>query len=348
MQTKTKPSIYLFWGDDGFSIRERLVFWKNEFIKKYGGQTLWSQDVSSVPDVAAFEQQLRTAFRSATLFAQPRLTILKNCDELSPSALEMTASLLASIPDTHFVVLTAKKYDKKKPLYATLESLQKKGRALVQECCTPTGTSLAAWVKKRLSAKGKKMDTQTLELFLSCVTADADGGMNTIDLDRIANEIDKMCSYTCVETITKQDIRIIVSGTEIPRIFELEDAILQQERERALRLTHVLTTQRKERGKNAFLGIVTFLGKEMRALLLIQAGHQPKSWSPQRMWHAKRKIGSRGADQLRSMYKNLLASEQILKSSSLNAGMIVDSFVVRATLEDPRLKSVMQQERKAR
>jgi len=334
MSNTSKPHIYAFWGDDRFSIGERLTFWKNEFIKKYGGQTLWMQDASSINDGAAFEQQLRMAFRSATLFTQPRLSILKDCDEFSPATTEMISSLLATLSASHFVVMTFKKWEKKKPLFAVLESLQKKGKAHTQEYRTPTGAALTSWTQKRFLAKGKEVDTQTLQYFLSCVVADPSGKMDAPDIGMIASEIDKLCSYAVSATISKKDIDAIVSGAEVKSIFDLEDAILQQEQERALRTSHILTTQRKERGKNAILGIISFLAKEIRGLLLIQSGMQPPTWSPQRLWHAKRKIGSLGADQLRNLYKNLLLCEQKLKSSSFNAGMVFDSLVVRSTQSD--------------
>lgn len=338
MKKEAKPHIYLFWGDDRFSIGERLAFWKNEFLKKHGGQTLWAEDASSIHDVVLFEQHIRTAFRTATLFQQPRLTIIKDCDELSPTVIDTISSLLPQIPDLHFVVLTAKKYEKKKALFAALESLQKQGKAFIQEYRTPTGAALISWTQKRLTAKGKEMDPQTLRYFLSCTVSDLSGKMDIPHLGIVANEIDKICSYAASSLIAKRDIDQIVSGTELPRIFDLEDAIFQQELQRALRITHTLVTQRKERGKNAFIGIITFLTKEIRGLLMIQAGHHPSSWSPQRLWHAKRKISSLGADQLRCIYKNLLLAEQKLKSSSFNAGMLFDALLLRATAEDPRTK----------
>ncbi|MBI4249975.1 hypothetical protein HY622_00065 [Candidatus Uhrbacteria bacterium] len=331
---ESKPHIYAFWGDDRFSIGERLTFWKNEFRKKYGGHTLWAIDASSIDDGVAFERQVAAAFRTATLFPQPRLTILKDCDEFSPATTEMISSLLATLPASHFVVMTFKKWEKKKPLFAALEVLQKKGKAVAQEYRTPTGAALTSWVQKRFLAKGKEIDTQVLRYFLSCVVTDLSDKVGTPDSGMIASEIDKLCSYAALAPISQKNIDAIVSGIEVKSIFELEDAILQQEQKRALRTAHILTTQRKERGKNAILGIIGFLAKDIRGLLLIQSGMQPSSWSPQRLWHAQRKIGSIGADQLRYLYKNLLLCEQKLKSSSFNAEMVFDSLVVRSTQSD--------------
>jgi DNA polymerase III delta subunit len=163
--------------------------------------------------------------------------------------------------------------------------------------------------------------------------------MDMPDLGTISNEIDKLCSYAASPTITKKDIDQIVSGTELPRIFDLADAILRQELSRALRISHALATQKKERGKNAYIGIISFLAKEIRGLLMIQAGHHPSSWSPQRLWHAKRKISSLGADRMRDLYKNILFAEQKLKSSSFSAGMLFDTLLLRATTENSGSKS---------
>ncbi|MBI2483875.1 hypothetical protein HYV71_01680 [Candidatus Uhrbacteria bacterium] len=331
MKQESKPHIYLFWGDDRFSIGERLVYWKNEFLKKYGGHTLWYQDASLINDSAEFERRLRTAFRSSTLFTQPQLTILKDCDELPITAIETLASLLAHIPTRHFVVLTAKKYEKKKPLFAALEPLQKNNIAAVQEYRTPTGSALIAWAKKRFASKTKEIDDRTLQYLLSTVLADLTGRTEIPDLGILAHEIDKLCSFAASSPITCSLIDQIVSGADMTRLFDLEDAVLRQDRERALRIASALSKERKERGKNAFIGIISFLSKDIRGLLLIQAGHNPASWSPQRLWHAKRKIGSLGTDRLRCIYKKLLLCELSLKSSSLNAGMLLDSFLTVST-----------------
>src|SRR6185436_9493787 len=73
---ETKSNIYIFYGEDDFSLRQKVNIWKAEFAKKYSGTSIVSlsgENLSEVELAKKFEEVL-----TPSLFSSKKLIIATN------------------------------------------------------------------------------------------------------------------------------------------------------------------------------------------------------------------------------------------------------------------------------
>ncbi len=324
-----KINVFVFFGENSFAVQEKVVFWKNEFTKKYGSNGLLMADGGDTQDAESFAALLKTVMRSASLFSGPKLTVIKNIEKLSPNVTEELVSYLPRVEQDHYVVLTAGKTEKRQELFKILSELEKKGVATMEEFKTPSGAQLARWVEKRFAQRGYSIEPEITQLFLA-----AQGQ----DMIRIASEIAKLCSYALDNKITKETVCAVVSGEADARVFDLSDAILAGNAKTAFRISHILISTQKSGVKQSLIGLLAYLTKEMRGLALLRsandAGETARTqkllgWSPGRIWIAKKKIQKQSFDRLVRIYDMLIRFEWNLKRSSLNPRGLFDALLYK-------------------
>ena len=66
--------IFLFFGDDTYSLNEKLNFWKEEFVKKQGN----NMNLEVLDGTAIDGNQIESAISSAPFLGDKRLVIIKN------------------------------------------------------------------------------------------------------------------------------------------------------------------------------------------------------------------------------------------------------------------------------
>src|SRR2546426_4428742 len=78
MTQKTSPSsnIYLFFGEDDFSLRRKIDHWKAEFTKKFGPAGVIFFDSQNLSEIELIEK-IRTEL-SPSLFAAKKLIIIRD------------------------------------------------------------------------------------------------------------------------------------------------------------------------------------------------------------------------------------------------------------------------------
>lgn len=338
--SEKKPHIFIFFGENTFAVEEKILFWRNEFVKKYGAHGLFIADGADIQDANSFAMRLKTAVRSASLFGGPKLSVIKNIEKIPANILEPLLSYIPQIDDKYFLVLTLGKTEKKQTLYKTLYEHEKNGNLVIEEFKTPRDSQLAQWVQKRFVQKGYTITSEIAMFFLQQL---GETGMNTFevpDLIRISSEISKLCSSIHDKDITKDAINAITSGENAAKVFDLSDSILEGNTKNALTISHTLLSLQKGGVKQSLLGLLAYLTKEMRGLALLRGANTENDrkqaekllgWSPQRLWVVKKKIHSRSFDQLLALYKMLIHCEWNLKCSSLNPRGLFDVLLYRLT-----------------
>ncbi len=337
-----KPHIFFFFGDDNFSIREKVTIWKQEFIKKHGSNTLWVINGNDGSQNDVLTERLRIALRSASLFASPRLTVIQDVKDLPKQTLEMLIEVLPRVLTTHFIVLTDTSLGVRHPLYKIFSECQKKGSAESTEFTTPRGRALYTWIEKRIIKKGYTISADALSALCAALEGNSTSSYGeAVNLAGVDMELQKLLSYTPTKYISKQEVQTIVTHTEKGRIFDLTDAILARQTDEVFRIHESLQESHKQRGKQSLIGTISYLGKEFRNLLLLRGlmEHAPQSdpapilgWSPQRISFAKRKIHSLSFQTLQRIYLGVLKCEHELKSSSLNPTGLCDVTLYKATM----------------
>src|SRR5216683_2889818 len=107
MTEKISPSsnIYLFFGEDTFSMRRKIDHWKSEFAKKYSASSIAiveSQNIAEMDLIKKLRDEL-----APSLFSTKKLLIIKDCLPRKATQTELVDFLLAFvllIPKDYFVI----------------------------------------------------------------------------------------------------------------------------------------------------------------------------------------------------------------------------------------------------
>lgn len=184
-------------------------------------------------------------------FADQRVIFLENT-ELVKKGGEQLAEYLKDMAETVSIVLVEKEIDKRSKLY---KAIQKAGK--VCEFKEQTINTLKIWVLSLLKKENKKITEYTMHTFLEKT------GTN---MDEIKMELEKLICYTMgKEEITVEDVEIMCTQKVSDHIFEMVDAIANQEQKKALTLYYDLLTLRESPIK-----IIALLGRQFNILLQVK------------------------------------------------------------------------------
>ncbi len=165
MSAKISPSsdqIFLFTGEDDFSLKRRLDFWKEEFAKKYPhGQIL-------VFDAENLENQSLSHLEEAvspSLFSDKKLIILKNylpTKATDADFAEKLLGLLEKIPQDLFLIFwQTVKLDGRLNL---VKKFLKHPKIKTVQFALPHGRELNAWLKQEAAKLGVGIEEEAVEL----------------------------------------------------------------------------------------------------------------------------------------------------------------------------------------
>lgn len=216
-------SIFLFFGDDLWTHREKLKFWQAEFEKKYGDMNisvLYGKETSANE---IFQNCAAAPFLSEKRFA------MVNDFMNEASAEEQTAltELLEKIPDFCTLVFSESAVpDRRTTLYKKIQKIGK-----LSEFPALTGSKLLAWIEKTVERRGGAIEKEAV-ISLS--------ELSNGDLFRLENEIAKLVGYAGERSITKADIELLMDTQLSTSIFRLTDGIGQKNRKVSLETLHQL------------------------------------------------------------------------------------------------------------
>jgi DNA polymerase III subunit delta len=140
---------------------------------------------------------------------------------------ERFLDLLTAMPETSYIIFeTDGKADKRKRLYKTVE---KAGALLEAE--PVRAWTIDEWLRSKLMEMNRQLDSEALRYFMSAV-----GMMQTISLQFLDQEFNKLAMYTQTRQFTKQDLLQVFSS--IPEVsgFAMLDAISAHDAPKALSL----------------------------------------------------------------------------------------------------------------
>lgn len=163
------------------------------------------------------------------------------------------ADYVPDVPEaTVLVVLSDELLEADSPL---VQAARRHGKALA--FMSPKGAALEQWAQQRARAAGARLTPDAARLLV------AELGDN---LRTLALELDKLSTYVGHEgEIGESVVRLLTPSTRVSRVFDLTDALMRQDRRRALALLHELLAA----GESA-LGIVAMTAYQTRALLQVK------------------------------------------------------------------------------
>lgn len=158
--------------------------------------------------------------------AERRVIFISNSGLFKSSGEKMTEYLTAP-NETTFFVFTEDEVDKRSKLFKAVQS-----KGYVSEFGIQDENTLKRWVAGILSKEGKKITENTVQLFLT---------KTGTDMDNIYTELEKLICY-CMdkEIITAEDVEAICTTRVSNHIFDMINAIADNQQQKALELYYDL------------------------------------------------------------------------------------------------------------
>lgn len=218
--------LYILFGEDDFSLHQAL----GEIKRAMGDQTLLESNTTTLDDQQVTLDQLRTVCETAPFLAKQRLVIVNGLlERFEPKSSprrrgkgrqlpnqqndwKAFSAYISNIPDSTVLVLTDGKIKSSNPLLKELP-----GKAKVMSFPLLRGSRLQQWIQSYVKKQGGSISTPAMKLLAELV------GSN---LWAMANEIDKLLSFTSGSRIEEDNVKIVVSHTLQANVFAMIDAIL--------------------------------------------------------------------------------------------------------------------------
>lgn len=241
-------NLFLFHGDDNYQSLQKIKFWKEQFIKKYGEEGI------EVIDQKDFNlKEFSTNLDCAPFLSEKRLIILKSViGQSKKDDLKDIAHALKVIPDFSIVVFYEDtKIEKANPVY---KAIAKTGK--IEEY----SVFKAELATKYIMDHGQKLGLpikfdQALYLSQHIRT----------DLWNINNELQKLHSYLAGAPISKEAIDALIPLNITSSVFKLTDAIAIKNGKRSLEIFEIL----KESGED-LIKIFFIIVRQFRILLQVK------------------------------------------------------------------------------
>jgi DNA polymerase-3 subunit delta len=222
--------IYLLFGEEEFLIDEALEL----LLERFVDDTVRSFNFDQYHGSDADLREVVERSMAYPMMAERRVVLVRNIEKRLAGRKDaekgVFTSMLENFPETTILILTAEttsflgrgKAKAKEPWNRIIEE----GTAV--QFKKIYDREVPGWIARRISAAGKKIDPEGVELFSAYVGS---------SLRTIHNEIDKL--FTFVEdrpSITVEDVRMIVGASKAWNVFELQKAIGEKKVDLALEI----------------------------------------------------------------------------------------------------------------
>lgn len=229
--------------------------------------------------------------------------------------------LLDKLPVTTCLVLVAAgPVDMRRRL---VKAVAKAG--VVQEFPRLRGQELERWLKERGRELGLKWERGAAEL----LAARGEGG-----LEQLEQELKKLAAYAAPSgVVRREDVELLVPEANTARVFDLIDAALAGQGERALHLLSRLL----EQGETP-LGLVALLARQVRLVMAAkearEKGSRPVTLAAVLKVHpyVAQKLEAQSSrftwEELYRLIQALARADQRLKSSTLNPRLVLEEIIL--------------------
>lgn len=219
-------NVYLLYGEEAYlrhqyrdKLKEALCPEGDEMnISRFEGKGISNVEVADLAETLPF-------------FAERRLIIIEESGWFKNGS-DGFEEKLKEFPDTTFLIFVESEVDKRGKLYKTVKDL-----GYAAEMKTPKEKELLTWLTLQCKREGKQVTESAAQYLIE------QGGSN---MNMLQMELEKVLSYAIgAEEIRLEDVQEVCSNQAENQIFEMLDAIGNQNREKALTLYHDLLTLRE-------------------------------------------------------------------------------------------------------
>jgi DNA polymerase-3 subunit delta len=306
--------IILLYGEDTFRSRQKL----NEIIKEYQAKHQSGLNLMRFREGGLNFDKVKEKIEAVSMFNEKKLIILENIFKNKKFQEEFFQYTKKNkLKDNQDIIIVIHQEGK-----LTIPNL-KSQLSMFEEFKPLEGVSLVNWLKKEVAKNKGEISQEAAKKLVAYVGN---------DLWQMSNEVNKLISYKANKLISEEDIDLLVKAKMDVNIFRTLDAVAQRDKKTALRLLHEHLSQ----GENEIYLFSMFI-YQVRSLLKLkdltekgvpfyalakQSGLHPfvvkKSWS---------QIRNFSLDQLKKIYRRLLAIELALKTGRLDGPTALDMLV---------------------
>lgn len=203
---KIRPA-YLFSGEEEF-LTESAVKQLTDIVL-----TPEERDFNLTIHYGKEAQSLPETLMSLPVFAQMRLTIVKQAQQMSPPVVERVVEYLQNPPADGCLVLWVSKLDKRSAFYKSIS----KTKIAAVDCNRLKGRDLSSWISRYLADEGKKLNSEAMARLVS---------VNWPNLYDLSSELERLSLMVGENsTITVKDIQELGSGSFPDERWKLTDAV---------------------------------------------------------------------------------------------------------------------------
>ncbi|MCZ6788708.1 MAG: DNA polymerase III subunit delta [Chloroflexi bacterium] len=326
--------IYLFYGDDEFSLHEHMRRIKGEI----GSDELVDANTTTLDGATVTPQQLLEASAVIPFLAERRLIIVWGLfQRFSPQrergrsgrkgrargqAADEWAELpdmLTQVPDTTVLVFADGPLRRDNPLLRQMVS-----HVEVRTFPLLKGQDLAAWIRQRMASAGATINEPATRLLAEYV-----GG----DLWVMSGEVEKLALYSQGEEISEEAVRLLVGHSREASIFDIVDAVLGGKASAAL----LGLRQLLESGADSSY-VIVMLARQLRLVLLTQEflrRRVPRAELGVRLGlnaefavrRTEQQAKRHASEQIKAMYSRLLDTDLNIKQGVMADGLALEILV---------------------
>ncbi len=223
--------LYILWGEDQFSMEEALQGIKQSI----GDTTLLSTNTNILDGQKLTLSELKSVGEAMPFLAEKRLVIIKgllerfepkdkssktkkgngsNGKQGEPQAL---ADCIKGFPQSTILILIDTIEIRKTSLQKNLLFNAISPQAEVRCFALMKGIKLSQWIQSRVTQQSGSISRQAVNILMELIGS---------DLYTMANEIDKLVSFTGGRMIEEKDVRMVVSAAQEADVFIMVNAIM--------------------------------------------------------------------------------------------------------------------------
>ncbi len=217
IKNKNFKRVYLLTGEE--------VYLRNQYKRRLRDALLDSEDTMNF---TVFEgkninpKEIIDLAETMPFFADRRVLLIENSGFLKNACPEL-ADYAPEIPESTCLIFSEDEVDKRGKLYKAIKS---KGR--VAEFERQNEKTLSQWVLGKLKKEGKSITSETMRMFL---------GRTGSDMENIAGELEKLLCYTLDrDVITTADVETVCTEQTESRVFDMLEAVTENNQRKALEL----------------------------------------------------------------------------------------------------------------
>ncbi len=349
MTEKSQPfsNIFLFYGEDNFSLQRKISKWKTEFAKKYTATAIVAIEAGELAE-AEIIKNLQTHF-SPSLFASKKLIIVR--DGLPKSATQTLLSdfLLTSldaIPQDFFVVF----WQSQKPDGRLSFTKKFSTKVTVNEFRLPHGLVLNQWIKAMTKTMGATITDRAADRLAEYLGRDlfeekkAGGRIietkEAYDLWQVYSELLKLTTLN--NQIDVAEVESLVRPKIPDSVFNLTDQVIAHNQKGAFQAFENFLANQTVEEKTSLIKIIALLSEQLRSLLIVSLLSEEGldndqiadklGWTSGRVFITARNTKNVSIPRLKVLLTHLLSIDYKIKTSDTNQKLDMDLFLTQATI----------------